>query len=320
MRADRLIATLLILQARGRTSARQLAAELEVSVKTARRDLEALAAAGVPVYATPGKGGGWQLLGGARTDLSGLTAAEARALFLVAGPSASVAPQAKVALRKLVRALPETFRAEAAAAGSALVIDSATWGKTPERPPALLPVLEAAVVERIRIRLTYTNRSGHVSERTVDPLGLAKKGSTWYLLAGTESGVRTFRVDRIPAAEPTGEPARQPDGFDLASAWREVAEATERSRRQVVARVRVRTRVLPGLRDQFGADMTEAGPLDDQWSRLEIRRASAEIIADELAGWGRDVEVESPDEVRRHLGRLGADLIDIYGASPTGEA
>lgn len=315
MRADRLVAALLILQARGRTTARQLAAELEVSLKTARRDLEALASAGIPVYATPGRGGGWELLGGARTDLSGLTAAEARALFLVAGPSASVAPEAKAALRKLVRALPETFRAEATAAGSALVIDPAAWGKALELAPPLLPVLEAAVIERIRVRLTYTNRSGRASERTVDPLGLAKKGSAWYLLAGTDHGVRTFRVERIHAAAPTGEPARRPGDFDLAGAWREVAEATERRRRQVVARVRVRTRVLLGLHDQFGADMTETGALDDEWSQVEIRRASAEIIADELAGWGRDVAVDSPDEVRRHLARLGVELIGIYGGA-----
>lgn len=317
MRADRLVAALLILQARGRTTARQLAAELEVSIKTARRDLDALAAAGVPVYATPGRDGGWELLGGARTDLSGLTAVEARALFLVAGPSASAAPEAKAALRKLVRALPETFRAEAAAAGSALVLDPAAWGKRPELRPPLLPVLEAAVIERMRVRLTYTNRSGRVSGRTVDPLGLAKKGPAWYLLAGTDDGVRTFRVDRIQAAEPTGEPASRPDDFDLASAWRDVADATERRRRQVVARVRVRTAVLPGLRDQLGADMTETGPLDDEWSAVEIRRASAEIIADELAGWGRDVVVVSPDEVCRHLARLGAELTALYGVSST---
>ncbi|MGH9152342.1 MAG: helix-turn-helix transcriptional regulator [Acidimicrobiales bacterium] len=310
------MAALLILQARGRTTARQLAAELEVSVKTARRDLEALAAAGIPVYATAGKGGGWELLGGARTDLSGLTAAEARALFLVAGPSASVAPEVKAALRKLVRALPETFRREALAAGAALVVDPAAWGKGYESPPPLLAVLESAVVDRVRVRMAYANRDGAVSERTVDPLGLAKKGSTWYLLAGTDRRLRTFRVDRVRSAEPTGEPARRPEAFDLAAAWREVAEATEARRRRMAARVRVRTRLLPGLREQFGADMAEPRPLDEEWSEVEIRRVSAEIIADELAGWGRDVEVQSPEAVRGHLARLGAELVAIYAASP----
>jgi predicted DNA-binding transcriptional regulator YafY len=113
MRADRLVAILLFLQARGRVTAAELARELEVSVATARRDLEALSTAGIPVYPQPGRGGGWALVGGARTDLSGLTAPEARALFLLAGPAVAAAPEAKSALRKLVRALPDPFRADA---------------------------------------------------------------------------------------------------------------------------------------------------------------------------------------------------------------
>jgi predicted DNA-binding transcriptional regulator YafY len=125
MRADRLVATLLLMQSRGRVTAAELAAELGMSVATARRDLEALSAAGVPVYSQPGRGGGWQLVGGARTDLSGLTATEAQALFLLAGPAASSAPEVKSALRKLVRALPSTFRADAEAAADAELIDSA---------------------------------------------------------------------------------------------------------------------------------------------------------------------------------------------------
>jgi predicted DNA-binding transcriptional regulator YafY len=125
VRADRLVATLLLLQARGRVTAAEVGDELEVSVRTARRDLEALAMAGIPVYSQTGRGGGWSLVGGARTDLSGLTAAEARALFLVAGPSAAVTREAKAALRKLVRALPETFRDEAEKAAAAVVLDAA---------------------------------------------------------------------------------------------------------------------------------------------------------------------------------------------------
>src|SRR5918996_4848972 len=132
MRADRLVAALLVLQARGRVTAAELAAELEVSVKTARRDLEALAIAGIPVYAQVGRGGGWSLLGGARTDLSGLTAEEVRALFLVAGPASAATPEVKAALRKLVRALPEPFRDSAEAASTAVLVDPNGW----DRPTA----------------------------------------------------------------------------------------------------------------------------------------------------------------------------------------
>src|ERR1700712_841103 len=126
MRADRLVAILLLLQSRGHVTAGEVAAELEVSERTARRDLEALGVAGLPVYSQAGRNGGWQLLGGARTDLSGLNAAEARALFLVAGP-APATPKLRAALRKLVRALPEPFRADAQAASMAVVVDPNEW-------------------------------------------------------------------------------------------------------------------------------------------------------------------------------------------------
>jgi hypothetical protein len=121
------IATLLFLQARGRVTAAELAGELEVSVATARRDLEALSAAGIPVYPQSGRGGGWSLVGGARTDLSGLSATEAQALFLLVGPAAAVSDEAKAALRKLVQALPKTFRADAEAAASATMTDPTRW-------------------------------------------------------------------------------------------------------------------------------------------------------------------------------------------------
>ncbi|MCQ0017883.1 helix-turn-helix transcriptional regulator [Actinomadura madurae] len=155
MRADRLVAALLLMQSRGRVTAAELAAELEVSVATARRDLEALAAAGVPVYPQPGRGGGWSLVGGARTDLTGLTAAEAQALFLLAGPAAGVSAEAKAALRKLVRALPSTFRADAEAATAATMVDSTRWGGHDRPRPALVGVLQDAVVRRRKVRLTY---------------------------------------------------------------------------------------------------------------------------------------------------------------------
>src|SRR5688500_20051983 len=137
MRADRLVSSVLLMQSRGRVTAAELAAELEISVATARRDLEALSAAGIPVYPQAGRGGGWQLLGGARTDLSGLSAGEARALFLLVGPAASVDPEAKAALRKLVRALPETFRTDAQAAAEAIVIEAGEWVRQRVEPPAL---------------------------------------------------------------------------------------------------------------------------------------------------------------------------------------
>src|SRR6187551_1662707 len=207
MRADRLVATLLLMQSRGRVTAAEVATELEVSVATARRDLEALSTAGIPVYPQPGRGGGWSLVGGARTDLSGLSAPEAQALFLLAGPAAAVSDEAKAALRKLVQALPKTFRADAEAAASATMIDPTRWSERERHRPAQVEHLQTAVVRQRKVRLVYTSGKRERSERLVDPWGLVDKDDVWYLVAGTPNGRRTFRVDRIVEAEQTDEPA-----------------------------------------------------------------------------------------------------------------
>lgn len=230
MRADRLVATLLTLQARGRVTAAELADELEVSVATARRDLEALSSAGIPVYPQAGRGGGWQLLGGARTDLSGLTAVEARALFLLVGPAASVDPDAKAALRKLVRALPETFRSDAAAAADAIVIDPGEWGRPAADRPAQLAVLEQAIVARRRVRIEYAAWNRDPVERLVDPWGLVRKRERWYLLGAVDDAERTYRVDRMLHAVITDEPSSRPVDLDLPEVWERVTDEVDGQR------------------------------------------------------------------------------------------
>jgi predicted DNA-binding transcriptional regulator YafY len=315
MRADRLVAALLLLQVRGRVTAMELADELEISVRTARRDLEALAMAGIPVYSQAGKGGGWQLIGGARTDLSGLTAAEARTLFLVAGPSAAATPDAKAALRKLVKALPETFRAETQAAASAIVLDPARWGATAPAPPRHLELLQRAVIDGVQVRLAYTDRSRAETERTVHPLGLVAKGQTWYLVAHTDNGMRTFRLGRIRSVAVTNDPVERPEGFDLARTWQSVVETIEERRTSVRARLRVASEYLPGLRAQFGHAVLAAEPAEDGRVDVELGAANTQMIAQQLAGWGRLVEVVEPHEVRRQLARIGDELVATYDRS-----
>ncbi|WP_280238878.1 helix-turn-helix transcriptional regulator [Nocardia abscessus] len=314
MRADRLVAILLMMQTRGRVTAAQVATELETSVATARRDLEALSAAGVPVYPQPGRGGGWSLVGGARTDLSGLTAGEARALFLLAGPSAGAVPEARSALRKLVRALPQTFRGDAQAAADAVVIDPARWGATDRELPPVVALLQRAVVQRNKVRLRYANRTGERSERLVDPWGLVDKDAVWYLVAGTERGRRTFRVDRISEASLTGEPAHRPDDFDLAAAWAQVVEEMEQRRATTAATVLISERLLPILRDQQGRNCVVDGPAADGRIRVRVTAPTAWMLAQQLAGWGGSIEVLGPPEVRTELARLGAELLERYGS------
>lgn len=313
MRADRLVATLLLMQSRGRVTAAELADELEVSVATARRDLEALSAAGIPVYPQPGRGGGWQLVGGARTDLSGLTATEARALFLLAGPAAAIAPDAKSALRKLVRALPDTFRADAEAAASAVVIDPTRWGERDRARPAMVEVLQNAVIRRLKVRITYAKRAQERSERLVDPWGLVDKDDVWYLLAGTENGQRTFRVDRVVDAVVTDLPAERPADFELSSAWERVVDEVEQRRSTTSATVLISAKLLPVLRSRFGRHCEVDGPIDDGRVRATVTAPTPLMIAQDLAGWGAAIEVEGSAPVQAELARLGAELVRRYG-------
>jgi predicted DNA-binding transcriptional regulator YafY len=312
MRADRLVAALLVLQARGRVTAAELAEELEVSERTARRDLEALGMAGVPVYSQSGRGGGWSLVGGARTDLSGLTAAEARTLFLVAGPSSQATPAVKAALRKLVRALPETMRAEAQAAASAVVLDPSSWDRTSMATPEHLDALQRAIVRGVQVRMRYAGRGRPESARTVHPLGLIVKGSLWYLVAGTEDGQRTFRVDRVRSVEPTDAPVDRPEEFDLAETWKSVVAKVDEQRAPYKATVRVDSEAVGGLRRAWGTRVRFGRTLRDGRMEAELRGYSANQVAIELAGFGSSVEVISPDEVRTHLARLARELGEQY--------
>ena len=315
MRADRLVATLLLMQARGRVTAAELATELEISVATARRDLAALSTAGVPVYPQPGRGGGWSMVGGARTDLTGLTATEARALFLLAGPAAAVAPPVRSALRKLVRALPDTFRADAEAAADAVVVDPAGWGDRDRHRPELVGLLQDAVVRRRKVTLDYAGRGAAVTRRLVDPLGLVDKDDVWYLVAGTADGPRTFRVDRIAGAEVTDRQSERPAGFDLTRQWERVVGEVERRRSLLSATVLIAGRLLPVLRDHFGRHCEQLEDLPDGRVRVRVAAPMALSIAEQLAGWGAAVEVLEPPAVRAELARLGAELVARYGAA-----
>ena len=313
MRADRLVAILLLLQTRGQVTAGEVAVELEVSERTARRDLEALGQAGLPIYSMQGRNGGWRLAGGGRTDLSGLTAAEAQALFLVAGP-ASATPEIKAALRKLVRALPESFRTRAQAASSAVLVDPAGWdGPAPvRRTPPQLDAVQRAVIEGEQLVLGYTARDLASSTRTVHPLGLAAKGSAWYLVADTDAGLRTFRVDRITSVASNGLPVARPPDFDLVEAWRLITDEIDQRRTPFRARVLASPEVVGFCRMSFGGRVRigPAGP--DGRVELELRGHNVRSLAAELAGFGAALEVLEPDDLRRLLGTLGAELVDRY--------
>jgi predicted DNA-binding transcriptional regulator YafY len=310
-----LIAILFLLQQREQVTAAEVARELEISERTARRDLDALGMAGVPVYSVQGRGGGWRLVGGARTDLSGLTASEARALFLVAGPASVATPAAKAALRKLVRAMPEPFRVQAEAAASSLVLDSQRWGssRVEPRPPRFLDELQDAVIRGGQVRLGYVDREGTETERTVHPLGIVAKGPSWYLVADTDAGRRTIRIDRVWSADPTGEPVHRPEDFDLAESWRAIADEVERKRTPVEARAVCAPQGLGVLRIGFGLRLQVGGSTTDGRIEVVIRGNDEYKLAGELAGLTEWIEVTGPPAVRDHLASIGNALVERYG-------
>ncbi|MFI6208348.1 helix-turn-helix transcriptional regulator [Streptomyces sp. NPDC051041] len=313
MRADRLVAALLFLQARGRVTAAELAAELEVSERTARRDLEALVASGVPVYAQRGRGGGWRLVGGARTDLTGLTSREVQALFMAAGASGA-SPELRSALRKLLRAVPEPLRPHAEAASRARIVDELDWSRTAVTAGGPHhTALERAVLDGVRVRLGYARPGDVPHERTVDPLGLVLKAGHWYMVAGTSDGLRSFRLGRVTSAEPTDEPVRRPAGFDLASAWRSLATRLEDRLVAATVTAHADQDALPVLQRLFDGRLSIGRLLADGRREIEAAGPSVEVLAAQLAGLGSRVEVVGPLRAREHLARLGRELMARYG-------
>lgn len=321
MRADRLVAILLLLQTHGQLTAADLAERLETSERTIRRDLEALGSAGVPVYAQRGRGGGWALLGGHRLNLSGLTTAEAEALFLVAGPErlAGLGVDAGVrsALRKLVAALPAPLRDHASAARSAVHVDPARWGRRAAQPPGHLDTLREAVIAGRQIDLLYAKPRETATERRVHPYGLVAKAGTWYLIGGTPAGLRTFRVSRVRAVSVTNEAVDRPEDFDLAAAWDTIVEQFPAPVGTFAVEFRVAPDAVQWARAALGewARLTSLdGPDRDGWAHFRAFFPNAGAAAANLVSFGDRVVVLSPPEVRDALARMGRDLVAVYGA------
>src|ERR1051326_3813359 len=205
MKSGRLLEMLLLLQARGQVTAAELAGCLEVSPRTVYRDAEALSSAGVPIYAERGRGGGIRLLPGYRTDVTGLTHDEARALFVLSTGGAQedlgLGAAARSAILKVMRAVPEPFRPAATATSQRILVDPAGWMRSAD-PVGHLGVLQAAVFSDRRLRLGYrSSGQGAASERVVDPYGLVCKAGIWYLVADSDGEPRLFRVSRVTSEQ-----------------------------------------------------------------------------------------------------------------------
>jgi predicted DNA-binding transcriptional regulator YafY len=315
MRADRLLSILSHLQVQRRITARELAGRLEVSERTIHRDMEALGAAGIPVMAERGLGGGWSLLESYQTNLTSLNAAEIQSLFLTkpALPLADLglAQAADGALVKLLAALPAMQRRSAEYIRQRIHIDTGGWHRSEEAVP-LLPALQEAIWQERQLALTYGREDGAV-ERLVDPLGLVAKGSIWYLVAGVAGAIRTYRVSRIQAARVTATPCARPADFDLAAHWQQAAAAFIAQLPQYPTVLRVAPSALPRLRVARYARLGVAGPPDAEgWVRIDVQFETPHEAGEYVLGLGAQVEVLEPPELREAVIRQAAAVVAFY--------
>ncbi|MFI1222051.1 MULTISPECIES: helix-turn-helix transcriptional regulator [unclassified Streptomyces] len=325
MKSDRLLSVLLLLQTRGTVPATELAERLDVSVRTVYRDVEALSAAGVPVYAERGRYGGIALLPGFRTDVTGLTADEARALFVFTADDAHAAlgldAALASALRKVMAALPAPHRPAAEETSRRVLVDPVRWMSGP-RAAVDVAELHEAVLADVRLRLRYRHSGADTpSDYTVDPYGLVVKAGVWYLVADLDGDPRLFRADRVHTADATGDPVRRRAGAELAAVWQTLRAEVEERPSAVRLRVRVhRPRLELFRRLNAGAltgeprpDAPRPGEAPGEWLLAEL--AVSEIgWARSLLAFGAAVEVLDPPEARTLLAEAAAQVVAVYAA------
>ena len=322
MRAERLMAIALLLQAHRRMTAPELARRLEVSERTIRRDLDALLLSGLPLYSERGRGGGWALLDGPAINLSALTSEEAQALFLVTGPAllAGLGLEQGItsAVRKLLAALPAHTREQADRTRQAIHIDPTRWGRPAQPAPAALVPLRGAVIAGVQVDLAYAAPAAKASMHRVHPYGLVSKSGVWYLVAGADSELRTFRVSRVIDVVVTAESVERPDGFDLVRAWEDVARRTVPCwRSQVEVEFQVRAEDLGRVTSAL-PENTQLRPIDGAPGaarRFTATFTSVHEAACELIYLGEGVQVLGPASVRAELVRIGHRLIAAHTPS-----
>lgn len=330
MKSDRLLSILLLLQTRGQVPAGELAERLEVSVRTVMRDVEALSAAGVPVYTVRGPHGGIALLPGYRTDVTGLTADEARSLFVLLSQDAhadlGLGPAFGSALRKLMAALPAPHRPEADLASRRILIDPARWrGSHATSQAPDLSVLQQAIFTDRRLRMRYRHgRDSKIRSYTLDPYGLVNKAGTWYLVADHRGTPALFRADRVLSAGVLDEPVQRRDGLELADVWEPLRQYIDDIPTPIHVTVDV-PRALLGkfLRihqtDLAGPPPAERPDTDDppdpnQSVQVELAFPSLQA-AEVLLGFAPDAEVLTPPELRQTLAHKANQAADLYTTS-----
>lgn len=325
MRASRLLSILITLQARGHATAQSLADDCEVSVRTIYRDVEALSAAGVPVYAERGAAGGYRLVAGYRTYLNGLSAQEVEALFLsgLSGPAAALGLEAAMdsAQLKVSASLPAHLRIVADRMRSRFHLDAPGWFQAEEAPDHLKS-LSSAVWDQRRVSIRYRSWKGH-KQRVVAPLGLVLKSGAWYLAGGVGDDVRTYRVSRIVELEVLPDVFERPAGFDLARYWTESTrrmEADLHPNQAVVRLTPMGFKMLEAFISPYARAHMEVGDADGAGNRVVVFPVGRPWLAcSDLLRFGTDAEVIGPESLRAEMrGRLSA-MFSAYDRPPGAE-
>jgi predicted DNA-binding transcriptional regulator YafY len=325
MRASRLVSLLLLLQARGRMTARALADELEVSIRTIYRDVESLHAAGVPLYGDAGRDGGYQLLDGYRTRLTGLTSEEAESLFLAGlpGPAAELGLGSVVAAAslKLMAAMPAELRDRAGRISSRFHLDAPSWYRDVDETPYLAAVADAVWNERV-LRIRYHRwKAPQDVNRTVEPYGLVLKAGVWYLVARANGHLATYRVSAILSLEPSTSTFTRPADFDLAGYWQSYVDDFQDRRHQGEARIRLSPGGVRRLPDHMptatvrAVEETRTEPDEHGWIEATIPIESIGHAVGELLRMGVDVEVLAPAELRSLMIETVGAIAERYRAS-----
>jgi predicted DNA-binding transcriptional regulator YafY len=322
MRASRLLTILTYLQAHGRVTAPKLAAECEVSLRTIYRDIDVLSAAGIPVYSERGSDGGYRLLDGYRTQLNGLSAQEAEALFMsgLSGPAADLGIGAVMAAaqNKLLSAMPAQLRSGAEQMRARFHLDAPAWFAHAERPRHL-PRIAAAVWAQRPIRIRY--QSWKAEKRcTVEPLGLVLKSGVWYLVGQVGGDARTYRISRMLDLEVLDQRFERPKAFDLAAYWRNSTQRLEADLHQNLATVRLSpwgVRMLEALTSPYVCAATQISPeVDaDGWHTAVMPVGSIRQASVDLLRFGLEAEVLEPPELRAKMAAVVAGMNAIYGGA-----
>ncbi|MBI5029759.1 MAG: WYL domain-containing protein [Chloroflexi bacterium] len=321
MRADRLLALLMLLQTRGprRVTAQALATELEVSERTIYRDVDALSAAGVPIYGEAGLDGGYALLDSYRTNLTGLSAGEVRALFMLSIPAPladlGVSQELKSALLKLTAALPAARQPDEEYVRQRFYLDSVGWQRDEEAVP-FLKTIHQAVWENRKLHLT-TRAFATQIQKTVAPYGLVVKAGVWYLVCAVHDQIRVHRISYLIDARLANETFERPADFDLAAYWQASCAEREQNRATFIARVRVAPNLVPGLPRYFGNSIREKianadNPDAEGWLTLELAFESFEAARDRMLAFGRAIEVIEPYSLRCSVLDFAEQIVALY--------